>query len=252
MSHDQASVNTSGGGVAVSFGKDMRKKHFLFDDGYINLNQGSCYPWLPEMQRVLIGYPGSFGCYPRPVREALRSFQDEGEAKPDRFIRYTYPDRLNEIRATLAKILNAATDEIVIVPNASIAINTVLRNFSFSDGDKIVYLGPVYGAVKKTLQYLAESTPVQTVELDFMMPISDDDLAQRFQAILREHGPSVKFAVFDTIVSMPGVKMPYELLTRICRENGVLSLVDAAHGIGHIPLDISSFRPDFLLTNCHK
>jgi hypothetical protein len=26
--------------AAVSFGKKMRKNHFLFDDGYINLNQG--------------------------------------------------------------------------------------------------------------------------------------------------------------------------------------------------------------------
>lgn len=152
----------------------------------------------------------------------------------------------------LGKSLNAATDELVITPNATTAINAVLRNFNFKDGDKIVYLSPIYGAVSKTLQYLVESTPVQTVELDFTMPILDDDLTERFRAVLKEHGSSVKFAVFDTIVSIPGIKMPYEMLTQICRENGVLSLVDGAHGIGHIPLDLTSFQPDFLITNCHK
>ena len=30
----------AGSRVQVEFGKEMRKKHFLFDDGYINLNQG--------------------------------------------------------------------------------------------------------------------------------------------------------------------------------------------------------------------
>lgn len=197
-------------------------------------------------------YIGSFGSHPRFVRDALRSFQDEAEAKPDSFIRYDYPDRLNEIRATLGKILNAATDELVIVPNATIGINTVLRNFSFRDGDKIVYLSTIYGAIEKTLQYLAESTPVKIVEFEITLPMSDDDLAEGFRAVLKEHGSSVKLALFDTIVSMPGIKLPYEKLTQICRENGVFSLVDGAHGIGQIPLDLSAFQPDFLVTNCHK
>lgn len=239
--------------ATVAFGKEMRKKYFLFDDEYINLNQGLNRLFsLALGDKELIKSLGSFGCHPRPVRDALRSFQDEAEARPDSFIRYTYPNRLNQIRATLGKILNADTDELVIVPNATIAINTVLRNFTFKAGDKIVYLSSAYGAVIKTLQYLAESTPVQIIEFDFTMPIPDHDLAEQFRAVLKEHGPSVKFAVFDTIVSMPGVKMPYELLTQICRECDVLSLVDGAHGIGHIPLNINSFQPDFLVTNCHK
>jgi selenocysteine lyase/cysteine desulfurase len=141
---------------------------------------------------------------------------------------------------------------LVIVPNATIGINTVLRNFTFKDGDKIVYLSPVYGAIEKTVQYLSESTPVTAVEFEITLPISDDELAEGFQAVLHEHGPSVKFAIFDTIVSMPGIKLPYERLTKICRENGVFSLIDGAHGIGYIPLDLNSFQPDFLVTNCHK
>ena len=128
----------------------------------------------------------------------------------------------------------------------------MLRNFSFKDGDKIVYLSTAYGAVEKTMQYLAESTPVEIVEFEMTLPISGHDLVEGFGAVLKEHGSSVKFAIFDTIVSMPGIKLPYEKLTQICRENGVFSLVDGAHGIGHIPLDLSSFQPDFLVTNCHK
>ena len=195
---------------------------------------------------------GSFGSYPRQVRDALRSFQDEAEARPDRFIRYTFAKELDQIRATLGDMLNVDTDELVIVPNATIGINTDLRNLHLEKGDKIVYMNIIYGGIEKTLQYLVESTPVQIVEVDFTLPISDDGLAERFRTVLKEHGSSVKIAVFDTVASQPGVRLPYELLTQICRENGVLSLVDAAHGIGHIPLDIKSFQPDFLITNCHK
>lgn len=149
-------------------------------------------------------------------------------------------------------MLNVDTDELVIVPNVTTGLNTVLRNLKFAHGDEIAYFTTIYGAIEKTLEYLVESTPVETVEVKITHPISDEDLVERFVAVLKDHGSSIKVAVFDTIASMPGVRMPFERLTQVCRENGVLSLIDAAHGIGHIPLDLGSLRPDFLVTNCHK
>lgn len=182
----------------------------------------------------------------------MRSFQDEAEAKPDVLIRYTFPERLNQIRVTLGKMLNVPTDELVIVPNATTGFNSILRNLKFGHGDKIIYFSTIYGAMEKTLQYLEESTPAQTVEIEYTLPISDNDLVNKFRSALKEHSGSVRVAVFDTITSLPGVRMPFEQLTQSCRDYGVMSLIDGAHGIGHIPLDIGSLQPDFLVTNCHK
>ena len=39
-------------------------------------------------------------------------------------------------------------------------------------------------------------------------------------------------AVVDSIVSNPGVLLPWQDMVRICREEGVWSVVDAAHSIG--------------------
>src|SRR6187402_1454666 len=107
----------------VSFGKEMRKKHFLFAHEYVNLNQGIDILHLERIQNANI-FAGAFGSHPRQVQAALRSFQDEAEAEPDKFIRYTFPERLDQIRARLGRMLNVATDELVLVPNATTAINT--------------------------------------------------------------------------------------------------------------------------------
>lgn len=39
-------------------------------------------------------------------------------------------------------------------------------------------------------------------------------------------------AVIDSIVSMPGVLLPWKELVNICAEEGIWSVLDAAHSIG--------------------
>ncbi|KKP00341.1 aminotransferase [Trichoderma harzianum] len=218
------------------FGRAFREKYFMFKPGFIHLNQGS------------------YGGYPRPVRDALRSVQDAVQAEPDSFVRYKYPERLDEIREIVANLVHAAsTDEIVLVPNATLALNTVLRNLRYEPGDLIAYVQGTYGAIEKTVDYLVESTPVESVRVPFDPTTDDDDtLVGAFRSVLQEHQGRIRVAIFDIVQSMPGLRMPFERLTEICREFGVLSAIDGAHGIGMIDLDLEKLGADFLTSNCHK
>ncbi len=193
---------------------------------------------------------GSFGTYPLPVRDALRTFQDRAEGTPDLFIRFDYPRHLDESRQAIAKLLNVPVEEIVFVPNATTAINTVLRNLIFKEGDKIAYFSTIYGACEKTVDYITETTPAESVKVEYTYPVSDDWMVQKFKDLL--HAEKVKIAIFDTVVSVPGLRMPFERLTEACREAGVLSLIDGAHGVGHIPLDLGALNADFTVSNAHK
>jgi selenocysteine lyase/cysteine desulfurase len=51
---------------------------------------------------------------------------------------------------------------------------------------------------------------------------------------------------------MPGVRMPFERLTQKCKELGVMSCIDGAHGVGHVEIDLGTLDPDFFVSNCHK
>lgn len=143
----------------------------------------------------------------------------------------------------------------VFVPNASTGTNTVLRNLLYQPGDVIIYFATVYGACGKTVAYITETTPATSHMVEYTYPLSDDELCSKFeQAIkgIKAEGKNPRVAIYDTIASQPGVRMPFERLTELCRQHSVLSCIDGAHSVGGIPLELGKLDPDFYVSNCHK
>ncbi|KAM0287404.1 hypothetical protein ACHAQH_000354 [Verticillium albo-atrum] len=221
-----------------AFGIAMRADHFTFADVYRPLNHGS------------------FGACTRLVNEYQRQLQSESEARPDTFIRYTYLKVLQESRAAIAPLLGARPGEVVFIPNATTGVNTVFRNMSFGQGDVVLHFGTIYGACEKTIQSLSEICPVTGHSIDMTYPIDDEEIIARFRAAVKEvqaQGKRAKLAMFDTVLTFLGARFPWEALVGTCRELGILSFVDGAHGVGHIDLThLGQVEPDFLVSNCYK
>ncbi|KAI8626576.1 PLP-dependent transferase [Xylariaceae sp. FL1651] len=185
--------------------------------------------------------------------------QDLAEAMPDSYIRYDYPSILDESRVAMAKLVNAPVDAVVFVQNATTGVNTILRNLAWNDDgkDEILYFSTVYGACGKAIDYMVDagSGRVSSRAIDISYPCEDEDIIQAFHAALdsgAHAGKRARVCVFDTVSSLPGVRFPFEELTKACRSAGVLSLIDGAQGVGMIELDLTSLDPDFFVSNCHK
>ena len=224
-------------GSTPVFGHQIRDAHFLFDPQYVPLNHGS------------------FGTYPKSVRTKLREYQDLAESKPDTWVRYDFPTKLYESIAALAEYLDVPPTELALVPNATTGINTVLRSLVFERGDVIVHLSTSYGAVAKAVDYICEITPAESYIVKIVYPIEDmaiiEELRRGIEAV-KKSGKTPRIAIFDTISALPGVRVPWERLCEVCKDHKVLSLVDGAHSVGQIKLDLGKVQPDFFTSNCHK
>lgn len=216
----------------------MRDTHFAFANEYTPLNHGS------------------FGASPILVQERQRELQKLEAERPDTFIVFDLPVLIDESREAVAPLLGAPVDEIVFVPNATTGINTVLRNLKFEEGDVIVHFSTIYDACEKTIFSVSELEPLSARSVLLEYPIEDEEVVRRFEETVLDvwsERKNVKVAMFDTVLTFPGARMPWEKLVAACKELGVLSLIDGAHGIGHIDLKhLGKVSPDFFVSNCHK
>jgi selenocysteine lyase/cysteine desulfurase len=222
----------------VPFGRRMREAHFRFGPTHTPLNHGS------------------YGAYPAIVQREQDKFTKSLAERPDTFIVYDLPDLIDRSREAVAPLLGVDVDEVVFIPNATTGVNVVLRNLKFEKGDVVVHFSTIYKACEKTLSSIEEMIPLRCESILLEYPVTDAEILDKFRercAKLKQEGENVRLAIFDTVLSFPGARMPWEALVKECKELGVLSLIDGAHGIGHIDLThLGKVSPDFFVSNCYK
>lgn len=117
--------------------------------------------------------------------------------------------------------------------------------------------------MSQTLKYLADSTgpPHPTFKLstfNLQFPTKREKIVQDFEEHIKQltkiDDPTGKrkiIAIIDSIASLPGVSLPWKEMVAICREAGVISLIDGAHSIGQeLDINLSEARPDFWVSVC--
>jgi selenocysteine lyase/cysteine desulfurase len=220
------------------FGHPMRKTHFQFFPTFTPVNHGS------------------YGAFPRLVQDQQTALQRQAAERPDVFIVRDLPPLIDASRAAIAPLLGVETDEVVFVPNATTGVNVVLRNLKWEEGDVVVYFSTIYSACEKTVASIKEHVGIEGVKIELEFPVEDWEIMGKLRGcieLLKEGGRRVRMAIFDTVLTFPGARLPWEELVVACRELGVLSLIDGAHGVGHIDLrHLGKAGPDFFVSNCHK
>lgn len=154
------------------------------------------------------------------------------------------------------------------MPNASHGLNTVLRNLAWNEGDIIVTATTTYLPIERVSKYISDLPPhpsVSVFKLNF--PTTRASVLEAFRAHVdglnaklqiaqckTRDGAKLKIvAIIDSIVSIPGVYLPWKEMVALCRERGIVSVIDAAHSLGQEPnINLSDVGPDFWVSNCHK
>ena len=193
---------------------------------------------------------GSFGACPKAILEKQSELRARLEREPVDFLVRHAPGLLAEARAALGAFVGADGDDLAFVPNATAGINAVVRSLAFSPGDEILTTDHAYGAARKTLDYVASRTGARVVAVPVPFPLRDGEEVVR--AVLSAVTPHTRLAMLDHVTSPTALVFPIERLVHELSARGVDTLVDGAHAVGMVPLDLTRLGAAYYTSNAHK
>ncbi|HEX5042942.1 MAG TPA: aminotransferase class V-fold PLP-dependent enzyme [Candidatus Polarisedimenticolaceae bacterium] len=193
---------------------------------------------------------GSFGACPIPVMKAQSALRLQLEREPVRFFLETAPALARQSREQLGAFIGADPDDLAFLPNATTAVNLVLRSLHFAPGDQILATSHGYRACLNAAREAAERESAELSVVQVPFPLAGPE--QVIEAVLAAVTPRTRLAVLDHVTSPTGVVFPIETLVAELQARGVDVLVDGAHALGMLPLDLTSLGAAYYTANAHK
>jgi len=208
------------------------KEYFLLDPDIVFLNHGS------------------YGAAPKPVFEAYQNWQLRLECQPVLFLGRELAGFLQDSRAALGKYLSADADDLVYIPNATHGVNIVAHSLQLQPGDEILTSDHEYGACDYTWDFICGKTGAEYIHQSIPLPLhTEEEIVEQFwQGVT----PRTKAIYLSQITSSTALRLPVEKICQRASSAGILSIIDAAHSPGQIPLDLGVLNADMVFGNAHK
>jgi cysteine desulfurase/selenocysteine lyase len=158
---------------------------------------------------------------------------------------------LEDVRDKVAAFLGAVDRrEIVFVRNATEAMNLVAYSWGrhhVGPGDEVLVTHMEHHANFVPWQVLCEErgATLRVAQIDDRGALVMAD----FEKLL---SPKTKLAAFAHVSNVLGTVNPVRELSRLCRERGVVSVIDGAQAVPHARVDVQEIGCDFYTFSGHK
>ncbi|WP_021593250.1 aminotransferase class V-fold PLP-dependent enzyme [Actinomadura welshii] len=185
---------------------------------------------------------------PRPVIDAVAGHfaqestigayeaADQNQAAIDRFY------------GAVARLLGARPDEIAYVENATRAWDLAFYSIPFADGDRILTTTSEYSSNAIAYQQVAAATGAR---VEVVPDESDGTLSlDALEAELAKG--NVRLVSLNHVPTHNGLVNPAAEVGRLCREHGVLYLLDACQSVGQLTVDVTEIGCDMLSATGRK
>jgi cysteine desulfurase/selenocysteine lyase len=225
----------------------------------------------PILSETVNGHPlvyldsGATSQKPRSVIDVERDYYEHHNAAVHRgahTLAALATEQFEDARATVARFIGAAENEVVWTSNATEALNLVAyamgnaslgrggaasARFALGAGDEIVVTEQEHHANLIPWQELAARTGAT---LRFI-PV-DDDGELRMSEAASIIGPRTRVLAFTHVSNVIGVVNPVADLVALARQHGALVVLDACQSAPHLSLDVKALDVDFAAFSGHK
>ena len=159
-------------------------------------------------------------------------------------------DAYEGARATLARLLNVRSDELVLCSGTTFAINLVAYSWALprlAAGDVIVVSRMEHHANIVPWQLVAQRTGA-TIRVAELLPDGSLDM----DALDKALDGRVKLLAIAHVSNVLGTINPVREICKLARKRGIATVVDGSQAVPHMAVDVAAIGCDFYAFTGHK
>ncbi len=200
----------------------------------------------PLVSEVVYLNTGTVGISPKPVVEqvlkAVECFEVRGQTAWGES-----EAGMNESRKSLATLLGVSPLEIAFTRNATDGVNLVTNGIAWCQGDEVLLSDQEHPAMLFPWTYLQQRGYITLKRFELDMN-SEKTLFNIREALT----PQTRLLATSHVTSQAGIRVPGKEICALCKEHGVLVLLDGAQAVGQFPINLKTIGCDFYTGNLHK
>ncbi len=181
---------------------------------------------------------------PQPSLEAISKWANEAATQGDA-VWPSWRQLHEQCRDSAARLINASSEEIALVPNTTFGINLVADGLDWQSGDNVVI--PDHEFPSNVYPWLAlESRGVEVRRV----PLDGHKIC--IDRIVEACDERTRVVSVSWIGYASGCRIDPKAMASAVHDAGALFFLDAIQGLGVFPLDVRDADIDFLAADGHK
>jgi len=207
------------------------RKHYLFDDNLIMMNNGTVGPM------------------PEPVYNTLmKSFKVQLTTPVNC---YTYlPRKRDGIRSKIAKYIGAMPEEVAIIRNTTEGMNFFINGMDMKPGDEIIMSNHEHPGGYNPVRLKEKRYGIKVKIADLKVP--SKSVGEIVDAFEKQMTSRTRLIVISHTIYITGLIAPIKELAEMAHKRGVMVLADSAHGFGMLDLNMHDLGIDGWCTSPYK
>lgn len=194
----------------------------------------------------------SYGLCPRVVADAQTELRKRMEQDSVRYFKVDHERYMDAARDAIGACVNCPAHDLALVNNGTVAMAACIRAVPLQAGDEIVLTDHEYMATFNEVDRACRLTGAKRVVAPVPFPGATPDGI--FASVMGRITERTKLVIVSHLASASGLIFPAERIVAEINKRfpEVATLVDGAHGPGHVPIDLTAMAPTFYAASGHK
>ena len=213
------------------FWKRIRADYSLKKD-YINLENG----W--------------YNFIPNPTLEKFIGHVRKINLEASYYMRTVQYDDKKRIAGRIAGLVGCKQEELILTRNATESLDLIIGGYPWKAGDEAIMAEQDYGSMLDMFRLVAENKGIVNKIVSIPNhPGTDEEIVSLYEKAITA---KTRLIMVSHMINITGQILPVRKICDMAHKYGVEVLVDGAHCVAHIKVDIPELHCDYYASSLHK